>query len=258
MNLPREKLFNAGLRFLSFVTFLGHGKEKTTIYDVNHSAKFELRVKTMDKFVVWETWNLNEYRDPNFEIEPADIVVDIGAHIGAFSVYAAMKAHKGEVYSYEPGKGNYHMLLKNKILNNLDNIHPFNLAISDKRGSLDFYIGSDNVVNSIYGNGSGKRIRVQAVTIEDILARNNLDKIDYLKMDAEGAEYNIILRMPSETLGRIDKLAVEYHDRLDSGHGHEELKKHLEENGFEVKIHNFPVVTRVFGTGVLRAKRLAA
>jgi FkbM family methyltransferase len=255
---PLEAVFNLGLKSLSFLTFLGHGKGKTTIYSVDHDTKFELRVNTMDKFVVWEIWKVREYKDPEFEIKPDDVVVDIGAHIGAFSVYAAKNAPKGEVYSYEPQKDNYKQLLKNKALNNLSNIHTFNLAVADKKGSLDLFIGSDNGVNSIYQTDSTRKVEVQATTVNDILAHNRLCEIDYLKIDAEGAEYNIILKMPAETLRKISRITMEFHDRLCPDHRHSELKNYLEKNGFKVTIYSFPLVTRLFGTGVLMAKRLNA
>jgi FkbM family methyltransferase len=93
-----------------------------------------MRVNTYDRQALHEVWAQKEYEDEHFTIGPNDVVVDIGAHIGTFSVWAAKQATSGRVYAFEPNQENYRLLEENKQLNNLPNLHLFNLAVSNQVG----------------------------------------------------------------------------------------------------------------------------
>lgn len=249
-------LFNLGVRFISPLFYLGDWGKKTIIYQIKNKTKFKLRVNTFDKFAIWEIWKTNEYFGPEFGIKKYDIVVDIGAHIGVFAVYAAKNVSKGKVFAYEPNKENYNILLKNKSLNNLNNIFPFNLAISDKKGKLDLFISKlSNATHSIYEADSKKKTKVEAITLKDIFAMNKLKRINYLKIDAEGAEYNILLNTPAKIIKKIDKIVLEYHDYFFRDYNYINLKKYLEDNGFKVKVCGNIIFRRIFKFGVIKAIR---
>jgi len=232
---------------------------KIVNHKVNNSTKFKVRIGTSDRFIVWEVWKYKEYADDKyFTIGSSDVVVDIGAHIGSFSVYAAKMAPKGHVYAYEPAKNNYNLLVENIKLNKIDNISAFNIAILNKKDKINLFIAKENPGGtSIYKNiWSKKRVIVPTITLKDIFTRNRLKKIDFLKLDAEGAEYKILLNSQPEILKKIDKMVIEFHDFLHTGHTYGELKLYLEKNGFHVTSTTPWIVRGLLKIGILKAKRL--
>ena len=253
-------LINLGWKFFFIISNFEKWGEKTFIYNIGKKAKFRLRVNTSDKFTVIEVWESKEYIDSEFDIKKDDVVVDIGANIGAFSVLAAKKANNGIIFAYEPDKENYGMLLKNKFLNKVDNIFPFNLAISAKKGSIDFFTTKLNSnAHSVYDSSPSRIIKIKSNTLNDIFTTNKIRRINYLKIDAEGAEYDILLNTPTELIRKIDKIVLEYHDYLDHGHSYIELIRYLEKNRFKVELYgtNFlSIIGRMYGIGMIRARRL--
>jgi len=252
-----ERVSNLIKKLLCHLFYLGHSGKKIVIYKINKDVRFAVRVNTIDKAVVWEVWKMKAYTDSKFKIKPTDIVVDIGAHIGSFSVYAAKKATNGKVYAYEPNKDNYEILLRNKTINNINNLHTFNTAVSDKVGTIDLYLGkSHNAMHSVYETDTKKKIKVPTITIKEILKRNKLKKIDVLKIDTEGAEYDIILNMPPKVFEKVDNILMEYHDYLNHHYNYTHLKRHLEKNGFKVTVHGSVIQKRILKEGVIKAKRI--
>jgi len=84
-------------------------------------------------------------------------------------------------------------------------------------------------------SGQKDRIRVSAVTIPEIFAENGLERCDLLKMDCEGAEYDIIYNCPSEVLGRIERIAMEVHGGPGAGQNIDALEVFLRESGFATR-----------------------
>ncbi|MBI2523567.1 FkbM family methyltransferase [Candidatus Woesearchaeota archaeon] len=249
-------LYNFGLKPVYSLFYLGDWNKKTVIHNVDGKAKFKLRVNTSDKMILMEVWKTNSYIAEDFNIKKDDVVVDIGANIGAFSVLAAKNATNGSIFAYEPDKENYEILKKNNALNNLHNVFVSNLAVTGKRGYIDFFASKlNNGGHSIYSTDSKKVTKVKSTTLSDIFKINNLKKINYLKIDAEGAEYDALLNTPAPVIRKVDKIVLEYHNYLDSAHNHIELKDYLENNGFKVEISRNTLFRRMFGTGMIKARR---
>lgn len=228
---------------------------KGSIYQIGNKAVFKLRKKSVDDFILWEIWRLNEYEDKDFKISETDTVIDVGAHVGIFSVKAALKSSRGKVYSVEPLKENYAMLLQNKKLNRLDNLHIYNFALSNKKGHRLLYKSIFNTgMNSLNKNGNSKTERVRVTTLGNLMLKNNIKKVDLLKMDCEGGEYEIIFSLPVPLLKRIDKIIMEYHEGpVANGYVVKDLVSYLEKNGYEVRTHEFILQKYLFKTGFLKA-----
>lgn len=79
--------------------------------------------------------------------------IDIGANQGEFSLFAANKIKSGQVFSFEPVKQQYNSLIKNKELNKLDSIIPFNFGLSNNKGELPIYTSSNTKLH--HGNHEG-------------------------------------------------------------------------------------------------------
>ena len=249
-------LLQFGVKLASPFFYFGNWNKKTVIHNVDGKAKFKLRVNTSDKLTLLEVWKTKTYIDQDFNIGKNDTVVDIGANIGAFSILAAKDASNGKVFAYEPDKENHDLLLENKALNNLNNLFVSNSAIARKKGYINLFISKLNDgAHSIYSTDSKNSVKVKSITLRDIFAMNNLRKIDYLKIDAEGAEYDILLNTRPNILKRIDKIALEYHDYLSNNHDYTDLVRHLKTNGFNVDICRNALFRRIFGTGMIKARR---
>ncbi|MBU0569771.1 FkbM family methyltransferase [Patescibacteria group bacterium] len=236
--------------------YIGKWNKKTVVCDVGENVKIKARVNTFDKLAIFEVWGLKEYEVSGFEINPNDVVVDIGAHIGTFSVWVAKKAHRGKVYSFEPDKDSYSLLKENKKINKLNNLNLYNLAVSGKEGRAILY-KSDRVSvgNSFYNNGHAEGTSVPTISLELFFKRYKLKKIDFLKIDTEGSEYDIILNTPQKLLRKIDRIIVEYHDYLEHGHNWKELKEYLLKAGFNVDVGLSFIQRHVFKLGHIRAWR---
>lgn len=191
-------------------------KGKFIIYYFRNGQKMKIRAGTTDRIPdripINEVFVYNDYTPKGFEIKGQDVVVDIGAHIGSFSVFASRFASK--VYSFEPVNDNYVILQENLEMNKIKNVYSFKMAVSDKTGEKELFICDNNCGgHSFYINGkSSKKTMVPTISLEDLMVSNNIYAIDFLKMDCEGAEYDILLNCPKRILDKIKKISMEYHN----------------------------------------------
>ncbi|HLL16136.1 MAG TPA: FkbM family methyltransferase [Pyrinomonadaceae bacterium] len=124
-------------------------------------------------------------------VKPGDTVLDIGANIGYYTlILARLVGERGKVYAFEPDPTNYELLKRNIALNGYKNVVPVMKATSNKNGTLRLYLCRDNkamhrVYDSQYCDGF---IEIEAVRLDDYFAGRE-EKIDFIKIDIEGAEY---------------------------------------------------------------------
>jgi len=165
----------------------------------------------------------------DFDFGKDSVVVDVGANIGTFAMYAL---HRGasKVYAVEPVKRAYDDL--NDTLSNDERVIPLQVAIGGETGEIDMYtIPWNDTIASFDRNHiieyaqTEKNIisfPVKTQTFSDFTIENGLDKIDLLKVDIEGAEYLMFDAMSDEDLMKVDRLLLEFHDSYDS-----ELRNHI-------------------------------
>lgn len=186
----------------------------------------------------FETWYAKSY-NPNSEycIQEGDIVFDVGANVGVFTTYAASSARGVKVFSFEPMPKAYTSLEKNVKVNNFKDITLEQLALSGSTGAIKFYTTDvHDGCHSMYNRGEEyTEITVQAETLENYCKLKNITKIDFLKLDCEGGEYDILLNMNTNFLkNSISKISMECHDDFVPGMTHEKIKSLLEKNNFSV------------------------
>lgn len=184
--------------------------------------------------IISEIFGNNCYCPNGFEIKNKDTIIDIGANVGVFSLYASKKAQLGKIYSFEPFKENYEFLIKNLKLNKLKNIFPFNLGVSPKNKKEVLYISDTNCGACNNFKGKGEKIVINCISLKDIFDLNNIQRCNFMKIDCEGAEYDILFNTPQNYLDRIDKISMEYHN-LDKKRNKKTLLKFLEKIGFKIK-----------------------
>src|SRR5688572_16229123 len=128
-------IHESAFRFIHFfapLLYLRAIGQYTEVHQVSKTIKMKMRVRSFDKWAAYQVWKFGEYKDKNFFIKPKDVILDIGGHIGSFSIWAAQQASKGKVYTFEPNRENFQLLKENKKLNRATNLHIFNLAVSER------------------------------------------------------------------------------------------------------------------------------
>ncbi len=83
------------------------------IFETKTGLKLKIRTKSTDLMALTHVWLIEEYDNPDLKISNNDTIVDIGAHIGLFSLFAAQFCKKGRVFCFEPVSDNYELLLEN-------------------------------------------------------------------------------------------------------------------------------------------------
>ncbi len=193
-----------------------------------------------DYAIAHELFLDHQYRQCDEVIRKAShSIIDIGGHLGFFSLYASLLNSKVPIYSFEPHSGNYELLKKNLKENRVKNVTPRNLAVSNQAGQVDLLISQEDLNHSIVHaiEPTDEVQKVQSTTLEKILSRQDLGQVDLLKIDSEGAEFSIIEDSPSTVFKRVSNIFLEYHDWVPGG-DHRRLKKFLEGQGY--KVQNFP------------------
>jgi FkbM family methyltransferase len=221
-----------------FRDLFGAVRTRTFILILRNGQSFVLRSGTADRGILHEVWALKEYPFPA-DAAGGD-VVDIGAQIGIFACYAA---HNGaRVFAYEPEEANYALLLENVRRNGLErNIRPFRLAVSDRKKSLPLYLNEKNTGGHSAVFKSGKKVKAQAVSLNDVFSENGIRHCALLKMDTEGSEYPILYGASDDVLRRITHIQMEWHP-VDGKRGYtvDALTAFLKGKGFEVRITRKP------------------
>lgn len=170
------------------------------------------------------------------DAKDASVVIDIGANIGVYSLFAASCSKDTVVYAYEPMPDNYDLLLQNIALNELEErIRPFKLGVCANRGRRKLFLAASSPFHSLYTHPADRYLEIDCISLKDILEQNKIGQCDILKMDCEGAEYEILYNTPAEYLRKIRKLRMEYH--LIDGEGYVkviDLVEFLRSKGFEI------------------------
>lgn len=177
------------------------------LYDYTRDGlTFTCRKDTTDERIVNEVFAVyNKY----FDVEDGESWYDFGAHIGSFSVYATSKG--ADVVAFEPVPENYDLLVRNLEQNNLDSF----CIIHNKAVTKD---GRDvEMVVTPYNYGACSTLmwtENEHITVPSIPARLvglGMNTDDCIKMDIEGAEYEILGEFD---LSKVKKLVLEFHHWL--------------------------------------------
>ena len=97
--------------------------DKFPIFETNSGLKIKIRKHSTDLMALTHVWLIGEYKSENFDIKDTDIIIDIGGHIGLFSLYASQFCKNGLIYSFEPVPENYNLLIDNIQSNDLNQIN---------------------------------------------------------------------------------------------------------------------------------------
>jgi len=189
-----------------------------------------------DESIIRHVVTDREYHPPGYEIGPDDTVIDVGGNIGAFAVTACRAAPNGWVITYEPEPGNAELLRQNLDRNHCRNVTVVNAAVSGRGGVLSLHLNPDNSGgHSIHRNHGGPTLTVPAIALRDLFDDHGVERCDFLKMDCEGAEYDILYSLPRAYYLRIRRIVLEYHgDPKTKRELADGLIRHLTEMGYRI------------------------
>jgi len=212
-------------------------KKTESILRLRTGEQFKVRSGRPDIQMIIELYIGKSYHTYIDKIKQGSIIIDIGANIGVFSVFAAKKLSGDcRIYSFEPFEDNYRILCDNIMLNSFtDCITSGKMAVTSFDGESILYINeADNTMHSLISEGA-KKVSVKTISLSAIFAENNITSCGFLKVDCEGAEYDIFLNTPPEILNKINIISIEYHKV--EGHSHNELVSLLKSSGFDVLLN---------------------
>jgi FkbM family methyltransferase len=175
-----------------------------------YTAAVTLRALSGDIFVLHEVLTFACYRIPNWRIAPETVrtVIDAGANIGITSLYFAARYPQARIYSVEPLPENFALLEANVA--NEPRIKPINGCVTGvSNGTVQFTTDGPTWGNRIGNSG----ITVPAFTIGELCRKEDLEKVDLLKIDIEGAEKEVLAN--ADFFDRVRNLIIELHNDYD-------------------------------------------
>ncbi len=192
-------------------------------------------ISDADNSVFEEIFIDRDYNIVDDKIKNAkSLIIDIGAHIGCFSIYTATLNPDVKILAFEPDENNYKLLKENLLLNHSKNVQPKNLAVAGKEEVRTLNISGDSHNHSFYNTENKvSEKKIQTTTIQKIL--RNHPKVDLIKIDCEGAEFEILRNLTEEEFSKTESIYIEFHE-FEEGMNRSELKSVLEKNGFQVRI----------------------
>ena len=173
-----------------------------------------------------------------------NICFDIGSNVGLFTKYLKLN-DCNKIFCFEPNKTAFNSLQKN--LKNENEVELFNLAVSYNNDALRLYIDDNNSLISSAHDIKNNYYDVETITLKDIFDRNKIQKVDFIKIDIEGMEFDLIENLEDSIFQKIDKFLIEYHDFYftDGSQKLEKLKNKLNFMGYEIVTkHKFIYATK--------------
>jgi FkbM family methyltransferase len=147
-----------------------------------------------------------------FQIQSDWTIVDCGANIGIFTLFAAIQATEGRVLAIEPAEYNCELLTENVAANGFKNVRVLKLAVSDSSGTgtlLLTHPGNEYILKGGMDNSNAKTEKVKTVTMSELFDLLELSHVDLLKMDVEGMEFEVF--KDSAWLERVKRIVLEVH-----------------------------------------------
>jgi len=167
---------------------------------------------------ILEIWYDNVYRIGDFYTPQADdVILDVGAHIGLFSIYVKRQESRCRVVALEPSQ-NFAYAERNVRAFGLQQVQIYRLAIGGRRGTVRIVTETNRSIDGRSVPAEGVEAdSVEVVTLDDLFEIAATERIALLKMDVEGAEHDVFSQASNEALCRIDHIALEYHDHYRPG-----------------------------------------
>jgi len=198
-----------------------------------HKTPEQLEAETLDYFC----WDYQPGR--------GDTVIDVGAGVGTEVVtFSRQVGPSGKVYALEAHPDEFRRLQRVIAANQLSNVVPLQLALSDHVGTVSISTVAENIDSHSIVNATTFRAQdhvVPATTLDELVTDEGIARIDLLKMNIEGAEL-LVIRAADKAMDITDHVSISCHDFVaDDGRGGDEMRTradvlaYLERHGFDIR-----------------------
>lgn len=195
----------------------------------------------MDAWIVKETVLDRDYEAHGAALQDGWTIVDIGAASGDFTVFAARRSPNGRVIAFEPAPDSVETMRKNVAENKLQNVEVRPVAVGAQAGELTLDVSGGVAVQyrTVAARTAGVReigpgrFAVQCVPLVEVLA--GLPAVDFLKIDVEGAEYDMLFSLDDASLRRVRRVCMEYHEGV-TEYGRADLERFFQSKGWRVRV----------------------
>jgi len=178
-----------------------------------------------------------KYCNDKCAITKNDIVVEIGANIGEFTLAAADQAK--QVYAFEPDPSCLDCLKLNT--DQLENVQIVKKGASDKNKKLTFYVSSEDADSSfIKPKKYTKKLEIDAIRLDTWMQEAGLDRIDFLKVEAEGAEIEVLKGL-GDRIKNVQKISVDGGPERNGEPTFKDVQKFLQAKGLHTHIEGWQV-----------------
>jgi len=236
-------MMNRGLKYLIKSRSLNFVKD---LKDKNHqisnitwnNRKVFYRTSSSDMTLIYEILLKSKFKAEYFfpdELDPK-VIFDIGGNIGITSIFLAHLFPNAKIYSFEPLPENFEILKKN--IKKYNNIEAFNIGLGSKNGNFKVYYSNDSenfggisFHPDPVGNNLDSFIVCEVQNINTVVEKLNLDYIDIIKIDTEGAEYDILTSLKEKIIKKAAWITGELHGNKDF-----ELLAYLNKLGFSLSV----------------------
>ena len=222
--------------------FLGLPVRRPLTVRLPGGLRFAVRSR-MDIWILKESCLDRDYERGAVAVRDGWTVFDVGAGFGDFTVRVARECPHSRVFAFEPLPESFARLEEHVRENGAGNVRAFAQAVGGGEAEQTLYtvtgLSGQHRTAGDASRGGSEQVRVPATTLSRAMAENGVARCDFLKIDCEGAEYEILLGADEETLARVEHIAIEYHDAITS-HDHRELVRFLEQRGFDVRTRPSP------------------
>ena len=213
------------------------------IYPINfNSRKLKIHGRAgADQSVIAEIFKYREYRRAEQIISQAkSLIIDVGAHIGAFTLYCKAINPTVKILALEPEPKNFFILQKNISTNHVKGATVLEAALADKTTTAKFLITPDSHNHRLWlqadqTNSPGDKnfIQVKTLSLAKLCQKHKIPSIDLMKLDIEGGEYQILNALRSADYQKLKNVILEYHDS--KSQNHKTIENILRQNGFSVE-----------------------
>ena len=207
------------------------GSVPTNAYSFRNGARIQIG-RGVDHVPIIEIFMRRDYGS----VPDDAVVLDLGANIGVFAVYAAVTARSTRVFAYEPMDSFYELLQENVRLNGCsDAVTCSRQAVAGTAAERALYFDGPDLLfpTLVPPDRTASGARVGCVSLDRILSDHGLARVDLLKMDIEGAEYEVLYGAES-CLDRIREIRMEYHAIDETDRNVEGLQRFLTASGFRI------------------------
>ena len=203
----------------------------------------------MDVWIIKETCLDRDYEQHGAPLQDGWTVIDIGAGLGDFALYAAYGRPQTAVLALEPFPESFDLLGRNLQLNQIGQVTPLPLAVGKQSGTLTLAtVGAavqhttaqETAAAPLPGAGVDQTLTVQGISLDDLFAQQEIERCHFMKVDCEGAEFDIFFHASDDTLDRIERIALEVHEGV-TPHKAADLAKFFRHKGFQVRTTPNPV-----------------